>query len=141
MPFNEATFKKRWRALCEVGNIDPAEGVQSIYQEVNVRAALHPLADKLRYFEHRCDHPDDGKFHFEDAKLRPMEVHESNIEIWDVIELMPGIQDAWRVLNEEGVIPLRTIHQRQAEGEKRRDYHRRPRGKCYSKGRELSRTL
>lgn len=60
MAFDHAKFKQGWRAICALGGIDPAEGVQSVYQLCNVRAGLNGLAAADRVFEPRCDHPDDG---------------------------------------------------------------------------------
>lgn len=73
--FNEAAFKRDWRTLCALGNIDPIEGVQhqSVYAVCNLRAEWQKWANESRTFEHRCDHPDDGRIDRATTIRRPTE--------------------------------------------------------------------
>lgn len=102
--FDEREFKRGWRKLCAEKGVDPEWGspVGNIYMLVNLRAERRKKQSAARLFDSRCLTPDDGLFHFEDAKLRPMEV-KPEIEIWDIIG-MEMARELWHEAKQEATL-------------------------------------
>jgi hypothetical protein len=101
--FNLTAFKRDWRTLCALGNIDPAEGVQqqSSYELCNLRAEWHKKEAAQRTFESRCSTPDRGEdYHPISNIVRPFEAEPIPLETWEGLGFIT-LMELWREVKEE----------------------------------------
>jgi hypothetical protein len=137
--FDEAAFKRRWRALCQAHETDPVEGATSYRVALtNARWLRRPpgpwwrnadLWAEWEGYDGGWDRPvEDEVFESLWQETRRSSTAKTLLEVSEEFGeefLLKMIHEVWRELEEQGEIPLQKIHRRREARHRRQSQRRR----------------